>query len=89
MPRTAVLVEFDELVYFAQDELGYNFNDAWRFLELLKPANGESTCRVRFSNYVSNKRIDENMWRNDDETKIVVSYMVYYNLGNFEVVEGD
>jgi hypothetical protein len=89
MPRTAVLADFHEIVFFAQNELGYNFNKAWGFLEWLKPANGESTSRILWEQYVSEKGIDENMWRENDETKIMVSYMVHHNLNDFEIVEDD
>lgn len=87
MPRTAVLVDFAEIVMFAQNELDYNYDKAWGYLEWLKPANGESVSPVSFDDYVSEKGIDENMWRKDDETKIMVSYMVHHNLGDFEIVE--
>jgi hypothetical protein len=87
MPRTSVLVDFDELVLFAQDNLGYNYNKAFGLLEWLRPSNGESTTYIDWSEYVSDKGIDENLWRKDDETKIMVSYMVEHNLNTFEIVE--
>jgi hypothetical protein len=88
MPRISVLAEFYEICMFAQDKLGYNYNKAFGILENRKPANGSSTTFISWSDYVSSN-VNEKFWHTDDEAKIMVSFMVEHNIGEFEIVEDD